>query len=105
MATLNGAKALGFDVGEIKVGKKADIILININQPHYYPQVNLLSHLVYAGKSGDVYLTMVNGKILYENGKFHIGEDENKIYEQINKIRERITKKWTYKTHWQVNLK
>lgn len=93
MATLNGAKALGFDVGEIKVGKKADIILININQPHYYPQVNLLSHLVYAGKSGDVYLTMVNGKILYENGKFHIGEDENKIYEQINKIRERITKK------------
>ena len=92
MATINGAKALGFDVGEIKVGKKADIILVDINKPHYYPQTNLISHLVYAGKSSDVYLTMVNGKILYENGEFFIGEDKEKIYKKVNEIRERITK-------------
>ncbi len=92
MATINGAKALGFNVGEIKVGKKADIILVDINKPHYYPQTNLLSHLVYAGKSSDVYLTMVNGKILYENGEFFIGEDKETIYKKVNEIRERITK-------------
>lgn len=92
MATINGAKGLGFDVGEIKVGKKADIILINTNQPHYYPQQNLISHLVYAGKSGDVYLTMVNGKILYNNGEFFIGEDAQTIYKNVTSIRERITK-------------
>ena len=92
MATINGAKALGFNVGEIKVGKKADIILVDINKPHYYPQTNLLSHLVYAGKSSDVYLTMINGKILYENGEFFIGEDKETIYKKVNEIRERITK-------------
>ena len=92
MATINGANALGFDVGEIKVGKKADIILINIDQPHYYPHQNLLSHLVYAGKSGDVYLTMVNGKILYHNGEYYVGENPQTIYNKVTQIRERITK-------------
>lgn len=87
MATLNGAKALGIDAGEIKAGKSADIILIDINNPHYYPQDNLISHLVYAGKSSDVYLTMVAGKILYENGEYHIGTDKEEIYKKINIIR------------------
>lgn len=90
MATINGAKALGFDVGEIKVGKKADIILLDTDKPHYVPHDNLLAHLVYAGKSGDVYLTMVNGKILYENGNFNIGEDKQTIFKMVEKIRERI---------------
>ena len=92
MATVNGAKALGFNSGEIKVGKLADIILIDINKPHYYPQQNLISNLVYAGKSSDVYLTMVNGKIKYYNGEYFIGEQKEKIYNEVTKIRERITK-------------
>ena len=92
MATINGAKALGFNSGEIKVGKLADIILIDINKPHYYPQQNLISNLVYAGKSSDVYLTMINGKIKYYNGEYFIGEEKEKIYDEVTKIRERITK-------------
>ena len=92
MATINGAKALGFNSGEIKVGKLADIILIDINKPHYYPQQNLISNLVYAGKSSDVYLTMINGKIKYYNGEYFIGEEKEKIYDEVIKIRERITK-------------
>ncbi len=92
MATVNGAKALGFNSGEIKVGKLADIILIDINKPHYYPQQNLISNLVYAGKSSDVYLTMINGKIKYYNGEYFIGEEKEKIYDEVTKIRERITK-------------
>lgn len=90
MATINGAKALGFNSGEIKTGKQADIILIDINQPHYYPQDDLISHLVYAGKSSDVYLTMVNGKILYENGKYNIGETPTDIYNNCNEIRKKL---------------
>ena len=92
MATINGAKALGFNTGEIKVGKNADIILIDINQPHYYPQENLISHLVYAGKSGDVYLTMINGKVVYEKGRYNIGESPKDIYKNVTKIRKRLTK-------------
>lgn len=90
MATLNGAKALGFNVGEIKVGKKADIILIDINKTHFQPLDNLVSHLVYAGKSSDVYLTMVNGEILYENGKYSSNFNVEEIYKKVNEIRERI---------------
>ena len=90
MATINGAKALGFNSGEISVGKRADIILIDINQPHYYPQENLISHLVYAGKSSDVYLTMIGGNIVYENGKYNIGESEQDIYNNVTKIRKRL---------------
>ncbi|MBQ3494610.1 MAG: amidohydrolase [Clostridia bacterium] len=90
MATENGAKALGFNTGKIEVGRLADIILINIDQPHYYPQDNLISHLVYAGKSSDVYLTMIGGNIVYENGKFNIGEDIKEIYKNVEQIRRNL---------------
>lgn len=91
MATINGAKTVGFsDIGEIKVGKKADLILIDTKKAHMQPEHNLLSNLVYSAKSSDVYLTMVNGKVLYENGKFNIGFDEAKVIEKVNEIANRI---------------
>jgi len=93
MATINGAKALGINSGEIKTGKNADIILIDIHQPHYYPHDNLLSHLVYSGKSSDVCLTMIDGKIVYENGQYNIGEDIEQIYKNSNQIRARLLSK------------
>jgi len=92
MATLNGAKALNLNSGDIRVGADADIILIDIHQPHYYPHSNLLSHLVYSGKSSDVSLTMVGGKIVYDNGKYNVGEDIEKIYENVNNIRQRLVR-------------
>lgn len=91
MATKNGAMALGFNTGEIKVDKLADIILIDINQPHFYPHDNLLSALVYSAKSSDVYLTMVGGNVLYENNKFNVGMPASEIYTKCNEIRRRIT--------------
>ncbi len=93
MATINGAKALGINSGEIKVGKNADLILVKITEPHMQPEVNLLSNLVYSGKGSDVYFTMVGGKVLYNDGEYNIGENINEIYKNVNKIRERITKK------------
>ena len=91
MATVNGAKTVGFDdIGEIKVGKKADLILIDTKKPHMQPEHNLLSNLVYSAKSSDVYLTMVNGKILYEDGKLNINIDEETIIKKANEVAERI---------------
>ena len=90
MATINGAKALGINSGEIKVGKNADIILVNIDSPHMKPEANLISNLVYSARGSDVYFTMVGGKVLYNNGKYYLGEDINTIYENVEKIRKKL---------------
>ena len=71
MATKNGAKAQGrADCGELAVGKKADIIAVNLGAPHMMPSHDLPALLVYSAQAADVCMTMVDGKILYENGEF-----------------------------------
>jgi 5-methylthioadenosine/S-adenosylhomocysteine deaminase len=72
MATVCGARAQGRaeECGMIKVGMDADIALIDFTAPHLMPCHNVLSSLVFSAKGGDVALTMVRGKILYQNGKF-----------------------------------
>lgn len=93
MATENGAKALGFDkIGKIEEGFKADLILVDVKGLHHQPQNDLISNLVYSAKSSDVYLTMVNGKILYENGKFNIGENIETIVEKCKDISKKFNK-------------
>jgi 5-methylthioadenosine/S-adenosylhomocysteine deaminase len=55
MATAIGAESLWLDkVGRLEVGNKADFIALNIDQPHYYPRTNLISHVVYSGGAQDV---------------------------------------------------
>ena len=72
MATVNGAKLQGReDTGCLEVGKKADIIAIDFSsKPHMYPAFEPMAMLVYAAQASDVCMTMVDGKILYENGQF-----------------------------------
>ena len=73
MATVNGAKALGFkDTGLIKEGYRADMVLVDLDRPHYvgWDNGNLPGFLVYAGSSSDVKATVVAGKMLYNNGSF-----------------------------------
>lgn len=68
-ATINGAKALGMEkeIGSIEVGKKADIILINLKRANLTPLTNPISHIVYASKGSDVDTVIVDGKVLMEN--------------------------------------
>lgn len=67
MATVNGARALGFDnLGVIKPGYLADMIVVDFNISHLTPVHNPISSLVYSAKCSDVEYTMVNGKIVYE---------------------------------------
>lgn len=71
MATAAGALAQGrADTGELAVGKKADIIAISFDRPHMVPAPEILPMLTYAAQATDVVMTMVDGKVLYENGQY-----------------------------------
>lgn len=92
MATAGGAKAMGLTACDsLAPGKYADIICIDLKQPNMQPEHNIVKNLVYSGSKQNVKMTMVNGKILYENGVFHIGYDSKEIYrkskEYVKKIK------------------
>lgn len=82
MATRNGAKLQGrADTGSLEVGKKADIIALDLTKPHMVPNVDPLALTVYSAQGSDVVLTMVDGKILYENGEFLTLDADKILYE------------------------
>lgn len=68
MATSDGAAALGLEdeIGTIEVGKKADLVLVDMRAPHLTPQRNPLSHLVYSAGGSDVDTVICNGQILMQ---------------------------------------
>lgn len=72
MATVCGARAQGraAECGMLKAGMDADICLLDFSAPHLIPCHNVLNGLVYSAKGGDVAMTMVRGKVLYQNGRF-----------------------------------
>ena len=72
MATVCGARAQGRaeQCGMLKEGMDADIVLVDFSAPHLMPCHNVLSGLVFSAKGGDVAMTMVRGKILYQSGVF-----------------------------------
>ena len=72
MATVCGARAQGraAECGMLKEGMDADIVLVDFSAPHLMPCHNVPNALVFSAKGGDVAMTMVNGKILYQNGQF-----------------------------------
>lgn len=87
MATTAGARAMGLnDCDDLAVGKKADLTMIDLMQPNMQPENNLMKNLVYSGSKQNVALTMVNGRILYENGRFDIGFDPKEIYAKANAV-------------------
>lgn len=93
MATTGGAKCMGLDDCDcIDTGKKADLIVIDLKRPSMQPIQNITKNLVYSGSKDCVKLTMVNGKILYENGDFPTLDIE-KIYSEANEVVRRITKR------------
>lgn len=87
MGTVNGAKALGMegDFGSLEVGKSADLILVDTNRPHMQPMTDIKSNLVYSAQGADVTLTMAQGRILYENGRFPT-IDTQAVYEHVRQI-------------------
>ncbi|MBR2858363.1 amidohydrolase family protein, partial [bacterium] len=87
MGTIEGAKALGLDseIGSIEVGKKADIILIDTNSANMVPDSSSLSsNIIYSANGSNVDTTICNGKILMENKKLTV-LDEQEIFEKAKK--------------------
>lgn len=91
MATVGGAKAMNLtDCDILAKGKQADLIMIDLNQPNMQPVHNIQKNLVYSGSKQNVEMTMVAGKILYENGEYYIGTAPDEIYKKADEISRRI---------------
>ncbi len=87
MATINGAKALRWEdeIGTLEVGKKADIILIDLDQPHFAPWNNTVADLVYSARGSDVKTTIVDGKLLMKDRQI-LTMDVEKIMAEASRI-------------------
>lgn len=91
MATVNGAKAMGLtDSDVLAAGKKADMIMLNLHMPNMQPLNNIAKNIVYSASKQNVKMTMINGKILYRDGRFMNDIMPETIYESVNSIMKRI---------------
>ena len=87
MATVNGSKAMYLpDTDVLAPGKAADLIMIDLHQPNMQPFNNIPKNLVYSGSKQNVKMTMIQGRILYENGIFTDRYDVEEIYRKANEI-------------------
>ncbi len=91
-ATLGGAEALGAgeQIGSLEVGKKADLIVLDMNQPHLTPLYNIPSHLVYAARGADVLHSIIDGAVIMESRRL-LTLDEDMILTQMRQMGQRIS--------------
>ena len=78
MATMGGARVLSAvnEIGSLEPGKKADLIVLDMNQPHLTPLFNIPSHMVYGARGADVVHSVVNGRIVMENRRLTTLDEE-----------------------------
>ncbi len=87
MATVNGSIAMGLNKCDtLSLYKTADIIMIDLNRPNMQPINNIVKNIVYSGSKDNIKMTMINGQILYRDGKFANHIKEKYIYENANKV-------------------
>ncbi|MCM1262736.1 MAG: amidohydrolase [Butyrivibrio sp.] len=91
MATVNGSKAMNLpDTDVLEEGRLADMIMIDLRQPNMQPINNISKNIVYSGSKQNIKMTMINGQILYMDGKFADFIDVDAIYDKAEKIKEQI---------------
>lgn len=95
MATINGAIALGLEkeIGSLEVGKKADLVLIDLKKPHLAPLHNVVSHLVYSAVGSDVDTVIVDGRILMRGRKV-LTLEEDRVLENVQKVSDDLLARW-----------
>ncbi|MGD8461969.1 MAG: amidohydrolase [Desulfobacterales bacterium] len=91
MATIGAARVLGLEsfIGSIETGKKADLIIVDTDQPHLTPMYNPVSHMVYAARGSDVTTVMINGTIVMQDGRLTT-MDLGRIMDDVNQIAHEI---------------
>ena len=88
MATVQGCASQGrMDCGKIQTGYRADLTVLDLSGPHMTPATDLLNNLIYAVNGFDTILTMVDGKVLYENGEYPTIDLERVKYEVSRRTR------------------
>jgi 5-methylthioadenosine/S-adenosylhomocysteine deaminase len=85
MATIGGARVLDADIqiGSLEPGKKADLIVLDLNQPHLTPLFNIPSHLVYAARGTDVIHSVINGKVIMQNRELKTIDEKTILADMI----------------------
>ncbi|MDW7772555.1 MAG: amidohydrolase [Desulfobulbaceae bacterium] len=92
-ATAGGAAVLGagHEIGSLEPGKKADMIVLNLNQPHLTPIYSPVSHLVYAARGSDVVHSVINGRIVMRNRTL-MTLDEASVLNRMEQIGREVRK-------------
>jgi len=91
LATRGGAALLGAAarIGSLEPGKKADLIVLDLDKPHLTPMYNIPSHLVYAAKGSDVVHSVINGRVVMRHGRL-LTLDEGELLEEMNGLSRQI---------------
>jgi 5-methylthioadenosine/S-adenosylhomocysteine deaminase len=99
MATIRGARALHLEkeIGSIEKGKRADLVVVDLDALHQTPYYNIYSDLVYASKAGDVRTVIVEGRVIMRDRRL-LTLDEEKIKADARRYRERIVSSVGVKT-------
>ncbi len=94
MATINGAKAIGMQdsIGSLEPGKKADIIVINMRRPEWFPNYSEVQNLVYSASGDAVETVYVNGRLIMENRKV-LTVDEDEIMDRCAELGDKLLKR------------
>ena len=87
MATIGGARALGLDdrIGSLEVGKRADVVIIDLDEDNLVPLYDPVSHLAYAIEAADVRTVIVDGRIVLHDGEL-LTADEREIRRQVRAL-------------------
>ena len=91
MATVDGARALGLhdEIGSIEVGKRADLIVVDLNGAHSAPTTDVVSALVYSAQASDVRTTIIDGELVMRNRKL-LTMNEATVIENANREAEAL---------------
>ena len=99
LATIEGAKVLGLEdkIGSIEKGKKADILMVDLNEPSLVPAIstpmrNLVPNLVYSARGNEVKTVMINGKIVMRDREI-VTVDEDEVVEKATRAGENLGKR------------
>ena len=91
MACSTGAHAMYLErCDDLKAGNLADLIMLDLSRPNMQPENNILRNIVFSGSKDNICMTMINGRILYENGTYSIKDDPEKIYQEAAEILHRM---------------
>jgi 5-methylthioadenosine/S-adenosylhomocysteine deaminase len=91
MATLGGARALGMEdrIGSLEPGKRADLVVVGLDEPRLHPLYDAVSHLVYVAKGADVRHVVVEGRVIMRDRRV-LTLDEKAVVAEADRLRDQV---------------